>query len=93
MNQLDIQITKAQIASFSVELQENKPNITATITLLTEGGQPITNYTISTNHWQKNNQFELPINMIPPILKIMEELEYIVVKHCKEQQKQLVEGS
>lgn len=92
MKELNISITKAQITRFSVELRQDKPEVTATITLLTESSQKITDYTISTNHWDEVNKFDLPGLMIPPILGIMEQLEQIVVKHCNEHQKLLAEG-
>ena len=89
MKQLNINITKAQITNFNVALQEDKPTVSATITLLTEGGQRIADYSISTNHYQESTKFELPVTMIPPILEIMAQLEQIVVKHCQNHQKML----
>jgi len=86
MKKLNINITKAQIISFNVELKENEPEASATIGLFTQGGKQITQYTISTNSWNDDNKFELPINMITPILSIMKELECVAVKHCKDSQ-------
>ncbi len=87
MTQLEINITKAQISSFNVQLSESKIVVFATITLLTEGNKRITDYTISSDHWQKENKFMLPLTMMEPIKNIMSQLEEIVVEHCKTQQK------
>lgn len=86
MKKLDIQITKAALKSFSVELQEKKPVVSASIALLTEGGKVITDYTISTSHWQSENEFELPVECIAPIIKLAEQLETVVTKHCRDSQ-------
>lgn len=91
MRQIDINITKAQIISFSVELKEQRPEVSATIGLFTESGKQITSYQIMTNHWTDTFRFELPIQMVEPILKIMKQLEDVVVDHCKHQQKLLGE--
>lgn len=86
MKKLNIQITKAQIESFQVTLKENNPEVSATIALITEGGKKITSYSISTDAWNEVNKFELPIEMVNPILIIMKSLETIVVGHCKNQE-------
>jgi hypothetical protein len=95
MKRLDIQITKATLTSFSVELEEGKPKVSATIGLLTEGGKPITTYSISTKTWNEEDQFDLPMECIGPILIIARQLEAVVVRHCRDSQKALsatVEG-
>ena len=86
MKKLNINITKAQILSFNVELKEKKPEVSATIGLFTEGGKKITDYFISTSAWDDDNKFELPSNLIIPILAIMKELEVVVVNHCRNNQ-------
>lgn len=86
MKRLDIQITKAALKSFSVDLKEGKPEVSATIALLTEGGKQITEYSISTDSWQKDNQFDLPLECISPIVIMARQLEYIVTKHCRDSQ-------
>jgi len=95
MKRLDIQITKAALKSFSVELDEGKPKVSATISLLTEGGKQITEYTIHTSSWRDEDEFELPMECIGPIVIIARQLEAVVVRHCRDSQKALgatVEG-
>lgn len=86
MKKIDIQITKAVLKSFSVELQEKKPVVTASIALLTDGGKAITDYTISTSHWQTENEFELPMECIAPIVDLAKKLELVVTRHCRDSQ-------
>lgn len=86
MKKIDIQITKAALKSFRVELNEKKPVVHASIALLTEGGKQITDYSISTDSWQDENKFELPIECIAPIVKLAQQLEAIVTKHCRDSQ-------
>ena len=91
MKKIDIQITKAKINSFSVELKEDLPVVSATIGLLTEGGKQITTYTIYSQNWNEDQKFDLPIEMIIPIKTIMDDLEKIVVKHLRNNQLQITE--
>lgn len=92
MKKLNIEITKAQIMSYSVQLGENKPSVSATIGLFTDGGKKISDYSISTNSYNEENKFELPLGIVSPIMDIMKELEVIVIKHCKSNQLELTEG-
>jgi hypothetical protein len=89
MKELNINITRAAISSFSVQLTEKKVVVSATIALLTEGNKRITDYTISSEHWEKEKAFTLPPLMIEPIKNIMAQLEEIVVNHCANRQAQL----
>lgn len=82
MNKLNIQITKAQIVSFRVELKDNQPEVSATIALLTDGNKVISSYSVSTDSWNEKDKFDLPTSMIKPIVDILKDLEPIVVKHC-----------
>lgn len=86
MKKLEINITKAALKSFSVELADEKPVVTASIALLTDGGKMITDYTISTESWRGDNKFELPVTCIAPIIALAKELEAVVVKHCRDSQ-------
>lgn len=86
MKKIDIQITKAILKSFNVELKEKKPVVSASIALLTEGGKAITEYSISTDSWSKENEFELPVECIAPIVKLAQQLETVVTKHCRDSQ-------
>ena len=87
MKKLAINITKAQLTSFEVTLKDSLPAVSATITLLTAGGKPITSYTVGTNHWQDENKIDLPDDIVAPIVKAVEILETVVVRHCRDHQK------
>ncbi len=87
MKKLDIKITKAALKSFSVEMGDEKPSVSATISLLTEGGKQITEYSIRTEAWNEKDKFELPFSCIAPIISIAKDLENIVTKHCRDSQK------
>lgn len=89
MKKIDIKITKATITGFTVTLKEDKPDVSATISLLTAGGKTITSYNVSTDAWNEVNKFILPPEMIFPILEISNKLEEIVTGHCKQQNKLL----
>ena len=91
MQSIDIQINKAVIESFSVELSDEIPKVSITIGLFTENGQKITTYSISTDNWNENNKFDLPMGMIKPILEIMKQLEVEATRHCKKDQLSLGE--
>lgn len=93
MKAIKINITKAVIESFSVELEDEKPEVSITIGLYTDGGKKIAGYSISTSSWNEASKFELPVGIIPPILEIMRELEAIATRHCNKGQKALGGGN
>lgn len=82
MKKLNIEITQAKLISFGVQLKEDKPVVSATISLMTAGGKEITDYTIYSQYYNQDQQFDLPMTAIAPIRKIMDILEAAVVKHC-----------
>jgi hypothetical protein len=86
MREINISVTKAQIKGFQVQLDNDEPQVTASIALLTEGGREIANYTLSTNHWKEESKFDLPVRLVAPIVDIMAELEKVVVTHCNNSQ-------
>ena len=88
MRKLNIEITKAQLLSFSVDFdfKDNKLDVGTTLALLTSGGKKITSYTISTSAWQDETKFVLPIECIPHIKHIAKALEEVAVKHCRDSQ-------
>lgn len=93
MRQLNINITKATLKSYTVELEEGKPVVSATINLLTEGGMEVTTYTVSTQSWYSDkNKFELPIEAIVPIVKLAKILENATVTKCRDSQMALTSG-
>jgi len=90
MKKLSIAITKASLQSFSVSLNEDGTyRVEATIGLMTDGGRKITSYTIYTQHWNKEQEFELPLTCISPIREMAKELEGVVTKHCQDSVLQL----
>lgn len=90
---LNISITKASIESFQVNLEDKVPNISVSLGLFTEHGKRVTGYDISTDTWNENKKFKLPPSLIEPILKIMKELEVIAIRHCRDGQLALGDGS
>jgi len=87
----NINITNAELTGFRVELKDNKPEISATIALKTEGGKKITEYSIATDAWNDNQKMEIPITIINPIMNITKILEKVVAEHCENTTKQLSE--
>lgn len=93
MKKLDIQISKAQIESFTVEFHPEKEGVgkvemTATLALLTEQGKTITTFSCGTGYWA-THKFEIPLAAIPAIKEITREIERVAVKACRDEQKQL----
>ncbi len=82
MKDLSISITKARIEGFSVQLDDDKPRVMATIQLLTPGGKKVTTYTIGSDHWEADKAFRLPPDIVEPILRVAHVLEGVVTDHC-----------
>lgn len=93
MKQLEINITKAALKSFTVSVDKDQPSVSATIALLTEGGKAITSYTISTTSWQEKDKFDLPVSAIKPMAELAKILESVVVRHCKDSQLAIGDGA
>lgn len=85
MKKLDIAITKAQLVSFGVKLKDGRPEVDASIALMTEGGKQITTYSIYTDEWHSDS-FELPIEAMPLIGDLARVLEAVAVRHCRDGQ-------
>jgi hypothetical protein len=82
MTPIDIQITKATIKSFTVDMADvTLPHVTATIALWSPNGKEISTFTISTYGWHQM-KIELPIQMISPIMDIAKQFERIVTNEC-----------
>lgn len=92
MKKLDINITQATLKSYTVELKEGKPEVSATIELLTAGGMAVTTYTVATDSWQDKNKFELPMQAIMPIIELAKVLETVTVEKCRDSQLTLGSG-
>lgn len=93
MKQLNINITKAQLKNYTVELKEGRPVVNATIELLTEGGMPVTTYSVYTDAWDEKNKFELPIQAMSPIIELAKALEDVVIDKCRDAQRALGMGN
>jgi len=81
MKKINIQINQAKILNFSVELKEENPIVSAKIGLFA-GQKQISTFSISTQDYYGDVKFDLPIQMICPILEIAEKLEEILTLKC-----------
>lgn len=89
MKKIDININKAKILSYSVELKEEKPEVRATIGLFS-GEKQITTFNLTTETWYSTAvQFDLPWELISPIKEIAQQLETILIRECQKSLKQL----
>lgn len=91
MKKLDINITKAQLESFSLTLNE-KPVINASLGLYTEGGKKITTYAASSNAWDETKKLEIPLEAHALLAKAAKLIEASIVKHCRDSQGMLGSG-
>lgn len=89
MKKLNISITKAKLVRFTIEAKDNKPEVSVTLALQTEGGKTITTYTAETDAWQDKDKLELPIEAMPLIGDLARLLEAIAVRHCQDGQSAL----
>lgn len=80
MKSIDININQAKLLSYHVEMNDDLPEVTATIGLLA-GEKQISTFSLSTKSWQDVN-FDLPISMIEPIKEIAKALEVVLVRQC-----------
>ena len=82
MRTIRVDINNAKIENFVVGLGNDKPEVTATVGLYA-GIRKITTFTIATTSWN-DLKFQLPPDMVPPILAIADELEKILVQKATE---------
>lgn len=93
MQKIDIQINQAKIISYTVDLSGEKPEVGAVIGLFS-GNKRITTFGLRTQTYYTDSiSFELPADMIEPIVKISKQLEVILVRECNKQLKQLPQGN
>lgn len=85
MKKLDIAITKAQLMSFEVTVDDGKPVVSVTLSLMTEGGKKITHYSIDNRDWREN-PLEIPVSVLPLIGDLARALEGSAVRNCKDSQ-------
>ncbi len=89
MNTIDININSGKLESFSVELNEDKLEIAATIGLYA-GQKRITSFVIS-NRSYSNTKFDVPPEMIEPIFSIARQIETIAILQCRKAMAELPE--
>lgn len=84
MKKINIQINQAKIMSFSVEMEEKYPEVSATIGLFS-GEKKISSFSLRTqNYYSDSIKFDLPIEMIDPIKAIAKKLEEILIIKCSQ---------
>lgn len=90
MKTIDIQLNQAKILSFNVELDNKEtPQVSAQIGLYS-GNHKLASFGLRTQTWYGEGlNFELPADMIEPIVDIAKQLEVILVQQCNKVLKQL----
>lgn len=89
MQAIDLQINNAKILSYEVNLDKSKPEIGARIGLYC-GDHRISTFGLRTETYYSDSiTFELPADMIEPIVDIAKQLEVILVRECNKQLKRL----
>lgn len=86
MKKLDINITKAELVSFSVTAKKGEPEVSATIALMTEGGKTITTYNVTTHPWNDKDKLDIPVSALPLIGQLAVIIEEQAVKQCRDAQ-------
>lgn len=93
MQTIDIQINRAKILSYSVDFANEQPEVSATIGLFS-GTNKIAQFGLRTQTYYSDGiTFELPPDMIEPIVSISRQLEVILVRECNKQLKRLPMGT
>ena len=82
MNNIDIQITKAQLKDYTVTMSDGLPQISARIALFTANDKEISTFSISTENYYQTTRFDIPIEMMQPITDIAKRLENITTAIC-----------
>lgn len=90
MKKIKIEINQAKIISFTVDMEEKYPELTATIGLFS-GTKKISTFSLSTKSWQ-DLTFDLPIHLIDDIKNIADELETILILRCSQSIGRLASG-
>lgn len=83
MKHIDISISKARLKSFTISIsKEDKLDLSASISLMTEGEKEITTYIID-SRWEPKMKF--PPVISKDVAKIATEIEKIVVMQCNKE--------
>jgi len=79
MKKINIGIDNAKILNYSVELNTEIPEVSATIGLFS-GDKKISSFSLRTQtYYSESIQFRLPIDMIEPIKQIAEQLNNLTI--------------
>ena len=89
MKKIDIQINQAKLLSYLVELNEDKPEVSANIGLYA-GEKKISSFSLRTQtYYAESVVFEIPLELMITIKETAKELESILMRECNKQLKQL----
>lgn len=90
MQAIDIQLNQAKITSINIDLDNKEiPQVAAQISLYS-GEQKIASFGLRTQtYYTEGLTFELPPDMIEPIVNIAKQLEVILVQQCNKALKRL----
>lgn len=90
MKTIDIQLNQAKITSFTVDLDEKEvPQVSVSIGLYS-GQKKIASFGLRTQtYYSEGLVFELPPEMIDPIVDIAKQLETVLVYECNKSFKRL----
>ena len=92
MRDININVNKARILSYEVELGEDKPEVCATIGLFAND-KKISQFSLRTQDYYGNSmKFELPLKLIKSLKIMADQLEEILVKECNKELPQLGGG-
>lgn len=81
MEKINIEINQAKLINYRVELKDDRPSVTACIGLYS-GEKKISEFSLSTENYYGGIQFELPLNLVNPIMKIAQQLQTITIAEC-----------
>jgi hypothetical protein len=85
MKKLDISITKAQLTSYTVSIEDDGPVVSASLALMTPGGKVVTSYSVSSHSW-KSDPLDVPITALPLMGELGRIIERAAVAHCRDSQ-------
>ncbi len=90
MKHINIQINKAILETYSVNVEKTSDiKVSATLGLYA-GKKKITEVTFHTESWYgEETHFDLPFKLVEPIAKIAKELELIATRTCTAAMKEL----
>ena len=81
MEKINININQAKLLQYTVELKDDKPEISASIGLFA-GQKQISTFSLSTYSYYSGIQFNIPPNIIKPIMDIAFKLQAITIGEC-----------